>query len=61
MSSGGAYTVAAKVEDLNNAAKSYDGTLFYAFAKRAQIILSEKLALKLKPKNIAVHCMHPGW
>lgn len=61
VSSGGAYSVAARVDDLNCSNMNYDGTLFYAFAKRAQILLSEKMSCRLKLKNIAVNAMHPGW
>lgn len=64
VSSGGAYSVAPLVDDLDFAtAAKYDGTLFYAVAKRHQIILSEEWTKRLVRKNIQVMVtsMHPGW
>lgn len=62
VSSGGAYSVRANPLDLycSKIAK-YDGTLFYAFAKRVQIILTEMWAQRLKDSGVVVHAMHPGW
>jgi dehydrogenase/reductase SDR family protein 12 len=71
VSSGGQYAVAPRVTDLNfdlglesesERAAAYDGTLYYAHAKRHQVMLSEFLAEKLgKPTGVAFHSMHPGW
>lgn len=38
----------------------FDGTLAYAFAKRAQVVITEQQAEKLAPLGICVHSMHPG-
>ncbi len=61
VSSGGAYTVAPRPDDLNLTSAKYDGTMFYAFSKRHQIILTEIMAGVLQPQGILVHSMHPGW
>jgi NAD(P)-dependent dehydrogenase (short-subunit alcohol dehydrogenase family) len=62
VSSGGAYTVKANPNDIYcSKIPKYDGTLFYAFAKRVQIVLTEMWAEKLKAKGITVNAMHPGW
>ena len=69
--SGGAYTVNCpdpKDLDFINA-KKYNPTLFYAFAKRAQIILTDLWPEKLKSisndsenfNKIRFYSMHPGW
>eukprot|EP01041_Mallomonas_annulata_P002985 gene2985-5857_t len=64
ISSGGAYTVKARTTDLNfNSITKYDGTLYYAFAKRNQIEITEMMADRLRAShpNIVVNSMHPGW
>lgn len=64
VSSGGAYSVAPYISDLDfELASKYDGTLFYAVSKRHQIILTEEWIQGLATRNIPVHVMsmHPGW
>ena len=62
VSSGGAYTVAPRVNDLNfDEITEYDGTKFYAVAKRNQILMTEMLAEKFKEQGILFNSMHPGW
>lgn len=62
VSSGGMYTVRANPSDIyNSGIQKYDGTLFYAFAKRIQVILTEIWAEKLKGAGVTVNAMHPGW
>jgi dehydrogenase/reductase SDR family protein 12 len=75
VSSGGGYNVHANLVDLNLSGPTsppYDGTLFYAYAKRAQMDLTKVWAKKLISAAaeapaasplplVAVHCMHPGW
>ena len=39
----------------------YRGATAYARAKRAQVVLSEEWAKRLRSDGIAVHAMHPGW
>ncbi len=60
VSSGGMYARRIKVRDLEST-EDYNGTIAYARAKRAQVILSEMGAGALAADGIAVHAMHPGW
>ena len=39
----------------------YRGPTAYARAKRAQVVLSEEWAKRLRDAGVAVHAMHPGW
>ena len=41
--------------------REFNGTAFYAHAKRIQVILTELLDARLEPLGISVHAMHPGW
>ena len=63
ISSGGAYSVAPNISDLDLKNVNYDGTLFYAVTKRNQIVLTEEWAARLRRGNIPVMVtsMHPGW
>ncbi|CAM9299765.1 unnamed protein product, partial [Ectocarpus fasciculatus] len=64
VSSGGAYSVAPRLQDLDfKSTSKYDGTLFYAVAKRNQILLTEEWRKRLESKNSAIYVtsMHPGW
>jgi dehydrogenase/reductase SDR family protein 12 len=70
VSSGGGYTVKCPdPEDLNfDKMKQYNPTLFYAFTKRAQLILTEQWTKRHGPGSssalagkVRFHCMHPGW
>ncbi len=60
VSSGGMYTRRIEVRDLQST-EDYDGTVAYARAKRAQVILSAMGARALAADGIVVHSMHPGW
>jgi NAD(P)-dependent dehydrogenase (short-subunit alcohol dehydrogenase family) len=61
VTSGGMYTQRLRVEDLEMKQDGYDGTVAYARAKRAQMILTELWAERLASRRIAAHAMHPGW
>jgi dehydrogenase/reductase SDR family protein 12 len=61
VSSGGMYTQRIRVDDLQMAGSTYDGTTAYARAKRAQVILTELWAKRLTGSGVVVHAMHPGW
>ncbi len=61
VASGGMYTQKIKVNDLQYASEPFNGAKAYARAKRGLVILSEMWADRLKPLNIVVHSMHPGW
>lgn len=62
VSSAGMYTQKldlGRLQGLGNT--SYNDRIAYAQAKRAQVILAEMLATKLKETKVTVHSMHPGW
>uniref|UniRef100_A0A7S1QW05 Dehydrogenase/reductase SDR family member 12 n=1 Tax=Neobodo designis TaxID=312471 RepID=A0A7S1QW05_NEODS len=70
VSSGGQYTVAPRVGDLDLpelSGKDYDGTLIYAYAKRWQVQLTKWMAEHVKEggghqyAGIGFYSMHPGW
>ena len=61
VSSGGMYTQRIRVEDLQMERGRYDGAVAYARTKRAQVILTEIWAERLRDRGIVVHSMHPGW
>jgi NAD(P)-dependent dehydrogenase (short-subunit alcohol dehydrogenase family) len=61
VSSGGMYTQHLDVEDLQTEHKGFDGPAVYAQTKRAQVILSELWAQRLRGKGVVAHAMHPGW
>ncbi len=61
VSSGGMYTQALKLDDLQSIAPPYDGALAYARAKRAQVALAREWATRLAGRGTIVHAMHPGW
>ena len=61
VSSGGMYTQRIRVKDLQMERGRYDGTVAYARTKRAQVILTEIWAERLRDRGIVVHSMHPGW
>jgi dehydrogenase/reductase SDR family protein 12 len=61
VSSGGMYTQRIHLDDLQMAHEAFDGPTAYARTKRAQVILSELWAERLRDTGIVVHAMHPGW
>jgi dehydrogenase/reductase SDR family protein 12 len=62
VSSGGMYTHRLNLADPNwNARIPYDGVIAYAETKRAQVILAELWAERLRAERIVVNSMHPGW
>lgn len=61
VSSGGMYTQRLDLDDLQFGKTPFDGVAAYAQTKRAEILLSERFAKLLKPRNIVVNAMHPGW
>jgi dehydrogenase/reductase SDR family protein 12 len=60
VSSGGMYTQRLDVDDLQ-CERGYRGTVAYARAKRALVVLSELWARQWDGRGIVVHAMHPGW
>jgi len=61
VSSGGMYTQPLSVTALDSAPDDYRGTVAYARAKRAQVTLARMWGERLRPDQITVHAMHPGW
>jgi dehydrogenase/reductase SDR family member 12 len=61
VSSGGMYTQRIHLDDLQMAHEDFDGPIAYARTKRAQVILSELWAQRLRGTGVVVHAMHPGW
>src|SRR5206468_1834775 len=61
VSSGGMYARRLRVDDLEMRSEPFDGVVAYARAKRAQVILTEMWAQRLREPGITVHSMHPGW
>ena len=61
VSSGGMYTQRIHLDDLQMAHEEFDGPTAYARTKRAQVILTELWAERLRDTGIVVHAMHPGW
>lgn len=61
VTSGGMYTQRLDVDTLEVGPDGYRGSVAYAKAKRAQVVLTEEWARRLRDDGIAVHAMHPGW
>ena len=61
VSSGGMYSQRIDVDDLQSERTEYDGPRVYARTKRAQVILTEMWAERLRGTGVVVHAMHPGW
>ncbi len=61
VTSGGQYTQALDVEDLQSSAQPYVGSAVYARAKRAQVVLTRIWASMLRDTSVVAHAMHPGW
>jgi dehydrogenase/reductase SDR family protein 12 len=61
VTSAGAYLTKSNPLDIYCSQLPFDGQLFYAFAKRMQIDLTEMWAARLKDSGVTVNSMHPGW
>jgi NAD(P)-dependent dehydrogenase (short-subunit alcohol dehydrogenase family) len=61
VTSGGMYTQKLEVDTLELGPDGYKGSVAYAKAKRAQVVLTEEWAKRLRDDGVAVHAMHPGW
>ncbi|WP_196159408.1 SDR family NAD(P)-dependent oxidoreductase [Reinekea sp. G2M2-21] len=59
VSSGGMYLQKLDLSDLSWQQKQYDKVKSYANAKRAQVILNQLLAQRIK--GYVFSCSHPGW
>jgi len=61
VASGGMYTQKLDVDDVEMGPEDYRGSVAYARAKRAQVVLTREWAERLRDRGVAVHAMHPGW
>jgi NAD(P)-dependent dehydrogenase (short-subunit alcohol dehydrogenase family) len=61
VSSGGMYTESLDVSGLEMDADDYGGAAAYAKTKRAQVVLTELWADRLRGTGVVAHSMHPGW
>jgi dehydrogenase/reductase SDR family member 12 len=61
VSSGGMYTASLRAEDPELEASEFDGTRFYAHAKRAQVILASLFAERWEGSGVGFAAIHPGW
>ena len=59
--SGGMYSQALEVESLIMPAQGYSGSVAYARAKRALMVMTEEWAQAWEDDGIVVNAMHPGW
>ena len=55
------YTARLDVGDLESGRGDFDGPSAYAHSKRAEVVLTELWAERLRGWGIVVHAMHPGW
>jgi NAD(P)-dependent dehydrogenase (short-subunit alcohol dehydrogenase family) len=61
VSSGGMYTQRFDLSTLEMGPDDYDGTVAYARAKRAQLVLLHEWVRRSEGTGISFHAMHPGW
>ena len=61
VSSGGMYAQKLDLDDLETQEREYDGTGVYARTKRANVVLTQEWARRLRNRGIVAHAMHPGW
>jgi NAD(P)-dependent dehydrogenase (short-subunit alcohol dehydrogenase family) len=61
VTSGAMYAQGLHLDDLQYALDPYDGTLAYARAKRAQIVLVREWARRLRGRWVTANVAHPGW
>ena len=61
VTSGGMYTQALHLDDLQMEREPYRGGVAYARAKRAQMVLTRVWAMQEQRSGVVAHAMHPGW
>jgi len=61
VSSGGMYAQRLSLDDLDWQERPFDGVTAYAQSKRAEVVLAELLAERLRGTRVTVNAMHPGW
>ncbi len=61
VTSGGMYTQRFDLDTLEMGPSDYDGTVAYARAKRAQLVLMHEWVRRTPGTGVCFHAMHPGW
>lgn len=61
VSSGGMYSQRFDLDALEMGSEEYDGTVAYARAKRAQLILLHEWTRRTTGSGVTFQAMHPGW
>ena len=61
VSSGGMYTQRFDLTALEMDPGHYNGTVAYARAKRAQVVLNREWARRVPANEVVFQAMHPGW
>jgi len=61
VTSGGMYTQAVRLHDLQFENGAYAGPVAYARAKRIQVALAREWARRMKGEPMTFNAMHPGW
>jgi NAD(P)-dependent dehydrogenase (short-subunit alcohol dehydrogenase family) len=61
VSSGGMYTQTFDLATVEMGPDEYDGTVAYARAKRAQLVLLHEWVRRMDGSGVTFHAMHPGW
>jgi NAD(P)-dependent dehydrogenase (short-subunit alcohol dehydrogenase family) len=59
--SGGLYAQRLDLDDLQSERAPFDGTLAYARAKRASLVLIREWARRCRGGSVSFNAMHPGW
>jgi len=61
VTSGGMYGQGLHLDDLQYILDPYEGTLAFARAKRAQVVLVREWARRLRGRGVVANAVHPGW
>ncbi|MDQ4117448.1 MAG: SDR family NAD(P)-dependent oxidoreductase [Actinomycetota bacterium] len=61
VTSGGQYARRVPPGDVESAGDRYSPKKVYARTKRAQMIVTDQWADRLRDRDVVVHAMHPGW
>ena len=59
--SGGLYAQKLDIDDLQAEEGSYRKAAVYAKTKRAELLMGDEWARRLRGSGVVVHAMHPGW